>query len=197
MAKAKADAEVHAKADAAAHASAKTPLLNLCAARRDSGDTKAKADAAAPPAPTPLRKLTALQKLTAPLLKLGTAKTAKPPKREEQMRERMAPPKKLRTVNAQMLATLSHDELRSAMEGAGLGSLVEPTWHSLSRLRDGDPSPEALSVVAPEVLLACDVLERTPPTATSAIPGGIPAIPAIPAIQTSLTPPKLGESRSS
>ena len=76
--------------------------------------------------------------------------------------QRMASPKKLRTVNVNTLATLTHDELRSAMEGAGLGGLVEPTWRSLARIRDGEVSPEEVSSVAPEVLLACEVLERTP-----------------------------------
>ena len=82
--------------------------------------------------------------------------------REDQLRQRMVSAKKLRTVNVNTLATLTHDELRSAMEGAGLGGLVEPTWRSLARIRDGDVSPEAVSSVAPEVLLACEVLERTP-----------------------------------
>ena len=80
------------------------------------------------------------------------------------MRQLMVPPTKFRTVDLQTLATLTHDELRSAMEGAGLGGLVEPTWRSLARLRDGDASPEAVSAVTREALLVCEVLERTPPT---------------------------------
>ena len=84
------------------------------------------------------------------------------------MRQRLpAPPKTFRTIDVHTLAALTHDELRSAMEGAGLGGLVEPTWRSLSRLREGDLSPEAVGSVAPEALLACQVLERTPPAAAT------------------------------
>ena len=90
-------------------------------------------------------------------------KPAKASKREEQMRQRLpAPPKTFRKVDVHMLAALTHDELRSAMEGAGLGGLVEPAWRSLARLRDGDASPEAVSAVTPEALLVCEILERIP-----------------------------------
>lgn len=100
---------------------------------------------------------------------LCAARTAKPTiasKREEQMRQRLsAPPKTFRTIDVHTLAALTHDELRSAMEGAGLGGLVEPVWRSLARLRDGDASPEAVSAITPEALLVCEVLERIPNTA--------------------------------
>ena len=93
-------------------------------------------------------------------------KPAKASKREEQMRQRLpAPPKTFRKVDVHMLAALTHDELCSAMEGAGLGGLVEPTWRSLARLRDGDASPEAVGAVTPEALLVCEILERIPTTA--------------------------------
>ena len=96
---------------------------------------------------------------------------APPPKavgaRREELLTQKLPPPPARTVDATTLAALSYEELRSAMEGAGLGGLVEPTWRSLSRLREGDLSPEAVGSVAPEALLACQVLERTPPAAAT------------------------------
>ena len=123
---------------------------------------------AATPAPA-TGFLKALEPLLSGFPLLCAARTAKPTKaskREEQMRQRLpAPPKTFRTVDVHTLAALEHDELRSAMEGAGLGGLVEPAWRSLARLRDGDASPEAVSAVTPEALLVCEILERIPITA--------------------------------
>ena len=137
-------------------------------AEADAAAYALKAEAGAAPRAPATGFLKALEPLLSgfPLLCAArTTKLTKASNREEQMRQRLpAPPKTFRTVDVHTLAALTHDELRSAMEGAGLGGLVEPAWRSLARLRDGDASPEAVSAVTPEALLVCEILERIPNT---------------------------------
>ena len=137
-------------------------------AEADAAAYALKAEAGAAPRAPATGFLKALEPLLSgfPLLcaaRTTNTKLTKAANREEQMRQLLpAPPKTFRTVDVHTLAALTHDELRSAMEGAGLGGLVEPAWRSLARLRGGDASPEAVSAVTPEALLVCEILERIP-----------------------------------
>ena len=153
------------EAQAAEQALAKTEAEAEAYALQAEASALKAAAAARPPATGFLKTLEPLLPGISLLCAARTAKPTTASKREEQMRQRLpAPPKTFRTIDVHTLAALTHDELRSAMEGAGLGGLVEPVWRSLARLRDGD-SPEAVSAITPEALLVCEVLERIPNTA--------------------------------
>ena len=152
------------EAQAAEQAMAKTEAEAEAYALQAEASALKAAAAARPPATGFLKTL---EPLLPGISLLCAARTTKPPttasKREEQMRQRLpAPPKTFRTIDVHTLAALTHDELRSAMEGAGLGGLGNQCGAASRAARR---RRVARGGECDRGVLVCEVLERIPNTA--------------------------------